>query len=692
MKTLLRWLPIVWFVASCGTDDLTQLMVVVDTDFQVPGELDEIRIEVLGPAGDERTVESPILADELPMHLAVVHRGGPLGPVSVKVEGFGPLMDGRRGVIIQRRALVDFVEGEVRVLQMDLLRACRGVVCSPDTCVDGECRSREVSEDELLPWDGPMRTDFGIPDMGPEDMGGDACLAEEVCGNEVDDDCDGMTDEGFDLQVDMRNCGACGNECNADPTRGSTTCRAGVCELTCDDGFADCDMDGGDSDSNGCEVSLMTAANCGSCGNGCPMGNPICDIDTCVSDCPEGTVLCPGGTCADLTSSVNNCGSCERACMDADNASPFCSESNCLLRCDMGFFDCDMNVGNGCESRLQDNANCGACGVACTAPNAESTSCMTGECTISLCTPGFEDCDDDVMNGCEANLVSDPATCGGCGVTCPADPANASPACEMGSCTLACDPGYADCDMMPGNGCETFLGSPSSCNGCGITCDGATPLCSGSTATGFVCTGDCGVGEETCGDSCVDITSDVANCNGCGVACDDPPRASPTCTSGVCGFTCDMGFGNCDMDAANGCETSLTTAANCGVCLNACPSAPDAMIGCVSMACAITGCTGTKRNCDGMYGNGCEIDISNNPSHCGGCGITCMRGPNVATVGCSDRACTIVACNPGFADCDGDPATGCEQRLGTRNHCSTCDDRCMGGAANRCCDGVCGTC
>jgi alpha-tubulin suppressor-like RCC1 family protein len=66
----------------------------------------------------------------------------------------------------------------------------------------------------------------------PSDGGGvdapisdvDGCAtAVELC-NGVDDDCNGMTDEGFDLESDPRNCGACGRTCG-----GTYACTMGVC-------------------------------------------------------------------------------------------------------------------------------------------------------------------------------------------------------------------------------------------------------------------------------------------------------------------------------------------------------------------------------------------------------------------------------------------------------------------------------
>ena len=60
----------------------------------------------------------------------------------------------------------------------------------------------------------------------------------ELC-NRLDDDCDGQTDETFDLATDSMNCGMCGHVCPA-----GTACFASTChETRCDDGL--------DNDGNG---------------------------------------------------------------------------------------------------------------------------------------------------------------------------------------------------------------------------------------------------------------------------------------------------------------------------------------------------------------------------------------------------------------------------------------------------------
>jgi Sulfatase-modifying factor enzyme 1/Putative metal-binding motif len=62
---------------------------------------------------------------------------------------------------------------------------------------------------------------------------------EEIC-NELDDDCDGVVDNGFDKQNDPSNCGTCGNLCAA--PNASVICVAGECVLdSCQLGFADLD-------------------------------------------------------------------------------------------------------------------------------------------------------------------------------------------------------------------------------------------------------------------------------------------------------------------------------------------------------------------------------------------------------------------------------------------------------------------
>lgn len=60
------------------------------------------------------------------------------------------------------------------------------------------------------------------------------------------------------------------------------------------------------------------------------------------------------------------------------------------------------------------------------------------------CPLGFEDCNGDPTDGCEADLTS-PTSCGGCVTECTA-PSEATPTCNSGSCDFECRAGKVRCD------------------------------------------------------------------------------------------------------------------------------------------------------------------------------------------------------------------------------------------------------
>lgn len=61
-----------------------------------------------------------------------------------------------------------------------------------------------------------------------------------------------------------------------------------------------------------------------------------------------------------------------------------------------------------------------------------------------------------------------------------------------------------------------------------------------------------------------------------------------TCINSICEMSaCMQDYGNCDSNPANGCETALTTTANCGSCGVACPEST----ACSTYTCTNTACT-----------------------------------------------------------------------------------------------------
>jgi hypothetical protein len=90
--------------------------------------------------------------------------------------------------------------------------------------------------------------------------------------------------------------------------------------------------------------------------------------------------------------------------------------------------------------------------------------------------------------------------------------------------------------------------------------------------------GICPAGRTDCdhdGTCETDVTT-AANCGGCGLNCASGPHSTPTCMLGRCGLACDPGWGDCDGNASNGCESDLSTPGTCGSCGNSCASACEA--------------------------------------------------------------------------------------------------------------------
>ena len=151
--------------ASCGADDdLTEIVLVVDTDLAVGVDVDAFEMVVEGPSETTEPLVVPLTGPDaaaLPFSIGLVAAGPDIGELTVKVSALL-----RGAPVVARTARARFVAGEVRRLDVALRCRCRPVTCPADqTCGDdGLCVDERVSE--LPPWNGAVERRFGCE--GPE--------------------------------------------------------------------------------------------------------------------------------------------------------------------------------------------------------------------------------------------------------------------------------------------------------------------------------------------------------------------------------------------------------------------------------------------------------------------------------------------------------------------------------------------
>lgn len=332
-------------------------------------------------------------------------------------------------------------------------------------------------------------------------------------------------------------------------------------------------------------------------------------------------------------SSEPDAGACHGVCATYRGVLDCSSNDSCMLRCENGYADCDGSNSNGCEVSTQDSVDmCGSCSLGCENSHA-SVFCEQGVCMPS-CDVGYGDCDADPSNGCEAPL-DDPRNCRACGVAC--ENPHGSTRCEAAGCTPECDTGYADCDGAPETGCETALGShPAHCGACDRACDVGTEVCragrceaSGCEPGRAECDGDMEVVCET------DTRSSAQNCGSCGHEC-TVERGSASCEDSVCQIAgCDVGFADCDGSYDNGCEIALaSSASHCGACGTTCTNAHGSTR-CDASEC-VPACSTGYGDCDGDAANGCETPLDT-IADCGACDRSCSAAGGTAL--CSAGVC-----------------------------------------------------
>ena len=351
---------------------------------------------------------------------------------------------------------------------------------------------------------------------------------------------------------------------------------------------------------------------------------------------------CERGFCNDDIGFVSPDAGSDAAAVTPEDG-PMCPVTTCTApraTCSTSAFPCDVDL-------LNDNENCGGCGIRCGGAFDSNWRCVEGKCTFACGNadlgPGTQgaDCDNDPTNGCEVNTLFDANNCGACGYACPA-----GKSCTLGQC-------FSLCDLM-----GLYAGMPDSCGD-------------------FVCT---------------NFNYDDANCGGCGNVCDPTGPDLPAlpsdmhygCSGAKCGASkCnDPSKANCNGDKSDGCEATLHTNEHCGYCGDTCAPGKQCLLGNGN----VYRCT-CEDDSETLCGHTCQV-LDQDPTNCGACNNVCPGtfSPHYAAT-CTKGVCGG-KCETGYADCDGLPDNGCEIdfRIDSR-HCGACGSACAPGQV--CAEGKC---
>jgi len=674
--------------AACGDgESVTEIVFEVDTNLSVPAEMNQLALSVTSDTAGpffNKTYALGTGANQimLPRRMTLVPAGSPKS-ISVLASG---LLD--NVPVVSRHVVTSFLPGSSKLLRIDLLRSCVGVVCPPGTtCLaGGRCDNPAVDPSALPSFDPhaepkpPFDTDAGIARDGGGEAGGlDGAAALDAPAGDAS-----APEAAPDVPATKLNGTLCAfaAECQSGFCSDGVCCASActepchACNLAGQAGHCAPAWPGTDPRENCSKDDERTCKRTGACD-----GKGACQLY------PPGTECFPQACSGFVRATASRCdglGTCERGPI-LTCAPTLCDEQSSTGEC-LGA--CSGN-GQCLAPATCQNGSCGKkpLGAACTqASDCNSGFCADGFCCQNACTDSCKSC---AVPGSRGACIAVPSGTKDPKGLCAVDPS--LPCGNDGTCdgTGRCKVATAGTPCADATCVGAMAVAPKFCDGTGACMASFQQSCEPYACAQATCksacasNADCALGAYCQEGACIGK-------KGVGASC----QAAADCNSGFCtdGVCCD---GACDSPCS-----SCNQQGRAGTCSPLPIGAAPKPNGCPKEDAATCGKDGT---CDGrgacrLYGEdtvckapSCSTATKTLASTCNSSGVCVAHGT---------RTCVPFQC--GAADClaactsDGDcvpPATCKEGSCGKKplgGICTSGTD-CLSGFCSHglCCDVAC---